>query len=123
MGKKILIVDDDPDYATIIQHQLLAVGHKLTFVDNGEDALSAAAEEQPDVILLDVLMPKLNGFQVLKMLKANEKTKSIPVIILTTLDYDENRFGSLKGYWAAYLVKSTDQDTLRQKIDEVKPSS
>lgn len=116
---KILIVDDDLIYIRIYQLKLKSDGHTVETANNGEEAIQKVNEFKPDLILLDIMMPKIDGFEVLKQLKANPETKTIPVILLTNLGGEET--DTLKGIElgaVAYLVKSSY--TPKEVVEKVK---
>ncbi len=104
--KKILLVEDDSDLGTVYQSRLELEGFEVRRVANGEEALSNAVEFKPDLILLDVMMPKINGFDVLDILRTTPETMSIRIIMLTALSQakDVERAKSLGA--DDYLVKS-----------------
>ncbi|GAG04656.1 unnamed protein product, partial [marine sediment metagenome] len=81
---RILVADDDPLSIKLLNFRLRSVGHEVIFAVNGGEALEIATREKPDLVLLDIMMPVMNGFQVLRKLKLQEGTKNIPVIILTS---------------------------------------
>ena len=83
---KILLVDDDPLMQRMYGRALDEAGFACTTVNNGADALAAVAAELPDIILMDVMMPRLNGIEALQALKADERTRHIPVIMLSAYD-------------------------------------
>ncbi len=83
--KKILIVDDEKDVLFILEKELAARGYSIITADNGNDALNLAKSEYPDLIILDLLMPYMNGWVIDAKLKGDLKTKDIPVIFLTCL--------------------------------------
>ena len=83
--KKILIVDDEKDVLFILEKELAARGYSIITADNGNDALNLAKSEYPDLIILDLLMPDMNGWVIDAKLKGDLKTKDIPVIFLTCL--------------------------------------
>lgn len=105
-GKVILLVDDDLTLREMYDERLKAEGFDIIQASNGEEALVKAHESKPNVILLDVMMPKINGFDVLKQLKEDSDTKDIPVIILTALIQDVDRIQGKKLGAADYIVKS-----------------
>ncbi|MBU1726701.1 MAG: response regulator, partial [Candidatus Omnitrophica bacterium] len=85
--KKILIIDDEKDFCFFVSQNLELTGkYKVVVTNNSKDGLSAALRHKPDVILLDILMPGMNGFEVLAQLKGNQDTTTIPVIMLTAID-------------------------------------
>ena len=86
MGKKkILIVDDEKDALTMLESRLIAAGYSVIKADNGEDAVRLAKSEQPDLVLLDVIMPDMDGTEIGKILKNDSDTKDIPLVFLTCL--------------------------------------
>lgn len=116
---KILIVDDDPLLVRMYQKKFQNDGYIVDTAANGEDALSKTGSFVPDLILLDVMMPKIDGLEVLKQLKQNVTTKNIPVVMLTNVsgsDADNQRGLELGA--VAYLVKSNY--TPREVVQKVK---
>lgn len=85
---KILIVDDDPMIARMYQEKLSRDEFEVVLAFNGEEGLEKAEKEKPSLILLDIMMPKMNGYEMLKLLRAKEEISSIPVIILSSLGAD-----------------------------------
>jgi len=88
MAKKILIAEDETSLLEILKNRVEQLGFKVVTARDGEETLQKYAEEKPDLILLDILMPKINGFEVLEELKVKQKSP-VPVIILTNLDQAE----------------------------------
>lgn len=105
-GIRVLIVDDDAFLSGIYATKLEMDGFAVLSARDGEEGLKAAAKERPDLILLDVLMPKLDGFEVLKRLKENPETKGIPVIMLTNLGQKEDIEKGMSEGAADYLIKA-----------------
>src|SRR3990167_5303752 len=105
-SKIILLVDDDLTLREMYEERLKAEGFNIIQATNGEEALQKAKESKPNVILLDIMMPKVNGFDVLKELKADDDLKDIPVIILTALIQDVDRVQGKKLGAVDYIVKS-----------------
>lgn len=105
-GKTILLVDDDLTLREMYEERLKTEGFSIIQASNGEEALSKAKDIKPNIILLDIMMPKINGFDVLKDLKADAELKDIPVIILTALIQDVDRIQGNKLGAADYIVKS-----------------
>ncbi|MEA3369184.1 MAG: response regulator [Candidatus Ratteibacteria bacterium] len=85
MAGKILVVDDELDVRRVLEFRLKNAGYDVIGASDGESCLSKAKEEAPGLIILDVMMPGINGFEVCKLLKESDKTKDIPVIMLTVL--------------------------------------
>ena len=103
---KILIIDDEPAVLKMYSIALKDAGHEVITASNGTDGLDQAASFKPDIILLDIIMPSMNGFDVLADLKRNPETQAIPVILITNLP--ETTSGEkARGLGAAdYLVKA-----------------
>ena len=83
MAKKIVLAEDEPQIARLVEFKLKKEGYEVTWKENGEEALASIKEEKPDLILLDVMMPVMGGYEVLRRLKEDENLKSIPVVMLT----------------------------------------
>lgn len=105
-GKVILLVDDDLTLREMYEERLKTEGFDIIQASNGEEALAKARESKPNIILLDVMMPKINGFDVLKEIKSDPELKDIPVIILTALIQDVDKLQGKKLGAADYIVKS-----------------
>lgn len=107
VSKKVLLADDDPLIIRMYQNKLTAEGYNVETAINGEEAMAMVLRNRPDIILLDVMMPKMNGVETLKALKADPRTADIPVIILTNLGDKEADAENAKKLGALdYLVKS-----------------
>lgn len=117
MDKKILIVDDSPTALEIITEALQSRGLKILTASNGEEALHKAQKESPDLILLDVVMPGQNGFQVCRQLKTGDLTKDIKVVLVTSKNQKSDKFWGLKQGADDYLVKPFDKTELIECID------
>lgn len=119
--KNILLVDDDPLVIRMYQNKLTKDGYAVKIASNGEEALIQVMKEKPDLILLDIMMPKMNGVETLKALKREEKTKGIPVIILTNLDDNPEDVETAKNLGALdYVVKANiTLKVLSEKIKKV----
>ncbi len=91
MRKRILVVDDERYIVNILDFTLGAEGFEVVSAANGEEALKKAMKIAPDLIVLDVMMPKIDGFEVCRALKAKDDTKDVPVILLTAKDRDKDR--------------------------------
>ena len=118
--KKILMVDDERDICLLIKQNLeLSGDYKVIIANSGRDGISAARHEKPDLILLDIIMPGVSGFDVLRELKAKDETCPIPVIMLTAVGTEEAKEKAMSLYNEDYLVKPVRTDVLKQKIEEV----
>jgi DNA-binding response OmpR family regulator len=104
--KTILLVEDDAFVSDIYHTKLSQEGYNLMIAENGLEALKKIEEKIPDLILLDIVMPYMDGIEVLKKLKENEEWKKIPVIILTNLSQKEEVEEGLKIGANDYLIKS-----------------
>lgn len=104
--KSILLVDDDITLREMYAERLKAEGFLVNTAKDGEEALQMATENHPNIILLDIMMPKINGLDVLKKLKEQTETKNIPVIVLTALIQDRERMESVTRGADDYIVKS-----------------
>ncbi len=103
---KILLIEDDPFLSSMYSTKFEMENFYVSSAEDGEKGLKLALNEKPDIILLDILMPKMNGFEVLEKLKANEETNKIPVILLTNLNQkDEIERGMSLGA-NDYLIKA-----------------
>lgn len=106
MAKKILFIEDELAFAKPVETILNRQGFEVVLAPNGEIGLAAALSENPDLILLDILLPKITGFEVLEKLKSGEKTKHVPVIILSNLGRDEDIKKGLSLGAENYFVKT-----------------
>ena len=104
--KKILLVEDDTALAAVYRSRLELEGFEINEVNNGEDALSAAISFKPDLILLDAMMPKISGFDVLDILRNTPETMNLRVVMLTALSQDKDRQRAESLGVDDYLVKS-----------------
>ena len=112
------MVEDDIGLATVYKNRLESEGFSVVHVNNGEDALSTAVKERPDLIILDVMMPKISGFDVLDILHNTKETMNIKVIMLTALSQPKDIEKAKKLGADDYLVKS--QVVIADVIDRVK---
>lgn len=104
--KKVLLVEDDTTLASVYRARLELEGFDIREVNNGEDALSAALEYRPDLILLDAMMPKISGFDVLDILRNTPETANMRVIMLTALSQSKDKTRAESLGVDEYLVKS-----------------
>lgn len=114
---KILIVDDSPTEVHILTTILEKHGHAISTVDNGEDGVTAAAEQKPDLILMDVVMPGMNGFQATRKITKSPETSHIPVILVTTKDQETDRVWGMRQGAKDYVTKPVSEDQLLEKIN------
>lgn len=116
--KKILLVEDDDGLANVYQTRLQAEGFDVKRVPNGEDALAAAMAFRPDLVLLDVMMPKVSGFDVLDILRNTPETANIKVIMLTALSQESDKQRATSLGVDDYLVKS--QVVIADVVERIK---
>lgn len=114
----ILLVEDDVFLASIYQKKFEMEGFKITVVDNGEKVLAEAKKKMPDIILLDILLPKRDGFSVLALLKEDAAVKNIPVILLTNLGQKDDVDKGLAAGATDYLIKAHFKPS--EIVDKVK---
>lgn len=118
MSTKVLIVEDDPLMSRMYQKIFTFEGYEVLMAGNGEEGLEKAKKEKPTIILLDVMMPKMNGLQMLEKLKLDPDSKSIPVIMLTNLAGEKDAETALSKGAVKYIVKSEYEP--KQVVDMVK---
>lgn len=116
--KKILLVEDDSALADVYTSRLQLEGFDVEHVSNGEDALSKVVEYKPDLVVLDAMMPKINGFDVLDILRNTPETTNVRVIMLTALSQPKNKERAESLGVDDYLVKS--QVVIGDVVDRIK---
>ncbi|KKT17473.1 MAG: hypothetical protein A2654_01420 [Candidatus Nealsonbacteria bacterium RIFCSPHIGHO2_01_FULL_43_31] len=118
MSKKILLIEDEASLQKALGDVLEQEGYKVIGVTDGEAGLKSAQAEIPDLILLDLILPKMPGFEVLKALKSDESTKDIPIIVLTNLESMGDIEKALELGATTYLVKASY--TLEEVVSKIK---
>lgn len=113
---KILIVDDEPDLAETVRFSLELEGYNVLVATNGEEGLNVARQEKPDLILLDLMLPKLDGYKVCRLLKFDERYKSIPILMLTARTQEKDKILGKETGANEYITKPFDMDELMAKI-------
>ena len=116
--KKILVVDDEVDLVKTIQFSLELEGYKVLVSYNGEDALAQARKENPDLILLDIMLPKLDGYKVCRLLKFDEQYKHIPILMMTAKTQEKDKLMGKETGADEYITKPFDMEELTEKIKE-----
>ncbi len=114
--KKILIVDDSPTERAFLQALVLKAGYTAVIAMNGEEGVAKAKSENPDLILMDVVMPGLNGFQATRAISRDDATKHIAVFLCTTKDQETDKIWGMRQGAKDYLVKPVNADELLAKI-------
>jgi DNA-binding response OmpR family regulator len=113
---KILIVDDEPFNVDYLEQALADLGYETVSASNGQEALEKVATEAPDLILLDVMMPVMDGFTVCRILKDHEVTRLIPIVIMTALDAREDRIKGIQAGADDFLTKPVHEEELLARI-------
>ena len=116
---RILIADDDPLLRALLQHKLAAEDHQVLVAEHGGEVAALVGDHAPDLIVLDAMMPVMDGFEVLRRLKADEDTRHIPVVMLTALKREQDVVGGLQLGAADYLAKPFIPDELVQRIRRI----
>lgn len=116
---KILIVEDSPTQSAVITRVLEKCGHQALLAADGDQGVEMATRLQPDLVLMDVIMPTLNGFQATRRLHNDPKTKHIPIVILSTKSMEVDRVWGMRQGAQAYLTKPFDDDELIRTIAEL----
>lgn len=116
---RVLIVDDSPTETYKMSSILSKHGFEVITAENGEDGVTVAKRELPDVVLMDIVMPGLNGFQATRQLSREPTTRNIPVIIVTTKDQETDRVWGQRQGARGYLTKPVDGRLLVQTIEDI----
>lgn len=115
----ILLVDDEPDMAAIVGRSLRLNGYNVLTAANGRECLDLAASELPDIILLDNVMPHMDGLTAMRKLRRSESTRDIPVILVTALADEATLASALRAGADAFITKPFDYQTLLDKISSI----
>ena len=114
--KKVLVVDDEPDLVETVRFPLEMEGYQVLVSYNGEDGLNQARRENPDLIILDLMLPKLDGYKVCRLLKFDERYKHIPILMLTAKTQEKDRILGKETGADGYMTKPFDIDQLMEKV-------
>lgn len=114
--KKILVVDDSPTERHFMVELLTRNGYQVVTAESGEEGIAKAKAEQPDLVLMDVVMPGLNGYQATRTLTRDEATKNIPVIVCTSKGQETDKIWGLRQGAQDYMVKPVNGEELLAKI-------
>jgi twitching motility two-component system response regulator PilH len=115
----VLIVDDSPTELHLFQNMLQKSGFETLVADSGEEGIRQAETSRPDCILMDVVMPGMNGFQATRKLTQDPRTSSIPVIMITTKDQETDKIWGMRQGAVEYIVKPIGQKELAARINSV----
>jgi two-component system alkaline phosphatase synthesis response regulator PhoP/two-component system response regulator VicR len=119
MARKILVVDDERHIVRLVQVNLEKVGYQVITAYDGVEALEQVGKEKPDMVILDVMMPRMDGFEVLKKLQADAKTRDIPVIMLTAKAQDADIFRGWSSGVSSYLTKPFNPRELLTFVERI----
>lgn len=114
--EKILVVDDSPTDLHIITSYLIKHGFTAISAVNGSEAVESAKTQKPDLILMDVVMPGMNGFEATRLLSRDPDTSNIPVLMITSKDQETDRIWAMRQGASDYIVKPVDETILINKI-------
>lgn len=116
--KKVLVVDDDPVVIRLVKEILKTLGYQVETAKDGIDAMVLVKKEKPDLIVLDIMMPELNGYDVLRTLKFTDEFKDIPVLLLTAREQElDRRIGEMMGI--DYLQKPVNREAFIDRIQKI----
>ena len=119
MPHKILVVDDEPHIVMMLEARLRKNGFEVATADSGAEAMAKVKQDRPDLVVLDVMMPVMSGFEVCRMLKENPATKAIPVILLTAKSTERDQTLGISAGADAYVTKPYTPEELLGQIKEL----
>ena len=117
MSKTILLVEDIPAHMKLMEDALAGKDYRFLMAEDGEQALQQVARERPDLILLDVVIPKKNGYQVCRQLKAADDTRSIPIILISSKTQESDRYWGMKQGADGYVTKPYRPEELASVVE------
>jgi len=118
MAKRILVVDDDPDICSLIKTALIFKEYEVAIANDGFEAATMAAQYLPDLIILDVMMPKMDGFRVCRNLRQMEEFRETPIVFLTAKDSESDEEWGKRMGGTCYLTKPLDMKLLLSTVQE-----
>jgi DNA-binding response OmpR family regulator len=118
-GKKVLVAEDDPDIRNLIVYSLQFAGFDVVEASNGIEAMTMAQAEKPDIVLLDVRMPKMSGYEVCAELKSQVATQSIPVVFLSARGQEAEIKHGLELGAEEYIIKPFAPDELQRRVTHI----
>ncbi len=116
---KILIAEDERDIRDLVEFTLMYAGHEIVKASNGAEAVELAPSVMPDLILMDVRMPKMTGYEACRALKENDETKEVPVVFLSAKGQDVEMQAGLEAGAIAYILKPFAPDELTRRVAEI----
>jgi twitching motility two-component system response regulator PilH len=120
---RILIVDDSPSQLVGLKRIVEKLGHQVVTAEDGSAGVEAAKREVPDLILMDVVMPNLNGFQATRTISKDAKTSHIPIVLVTTKDQETDRVWGMRQGAKAYVTKPVNEGELVETINKLLPAA
>ncbi len=117
--KKALIIEDHPDMLDVLSRQLEMLGFAVFTASNGEDGVEKASEEKPDLILMDIMMPGMDGREATRRIRSNPMSKDIPILATTVLFRESELNECIEAGCNDYMVKPFTFEELREKIQEI----
>jgi twitching motility two-component system response regulator PilH len=120
---RVLIVDDSPSQLMGMKRIIEKLGHEILTAEDGALGVEAAKREMPDLILMDVVMPNLNGFQATRSISKEPTTSHIPIVLVTTKDQETDRVWGMRQGAKAYLTKPVNEAALIKLVKELLPGS
>jgi two-component system cell cycle response regulator DivK len=117
MGKTILIVEDEPRNLKLLRDLLQRFGYEILEASDGEQGVKSAGEKMPDLILMDIMMPKMDGLEATRIIKADPKTKHIPIIALTSYAMKGDREKTIEAGCDGYIAKPIDIKEVLKTIE------
>ena len=115
---KILVVEDEPSLQKLLEYQLKRIGHEIVVVANGQQALASVKSDRPDLVLLDVMLPVMGGFQVLRQLQEDKNTSNIPVIMLSAKGQQHDIAAGIDKGVFDYITKPFNIPNLAERIEK-----
>jgi len=119
MTKRIVLAEDEPQIAKLVEFKLMKEGYQVTWKENGEEALEAIKRERPDLILLDIMMPVMDGYEVLRQIKEDEKLRDIPVIMLTARAQERDVVKGIDSGAEDYIIKPFHPAELLSRVKRI----
>lgn len=116
---RVLVVDDDEDTLVVYDKTLSDAGYEVIMARNGKESVETAKKEKPDVIIMDIMMPETDGIGSILKLKGDNSTRSIPIIVATSVEETDDRILAKNLGVDGYIVKRVNMDTLIDKIEKV----
>ena len=115
MGSKIFVVDDDPEISSLVQYTLESMGYEVKVCDNGREVIDTLHSYKPDLLLLDVMLPGIDGYSLASQITEDAETKELPIIVLSALEPSRTMFQKFPQV-VAYLTKPFNTDDLMEAV-------